>query len=237
MKVLGVIGGLGPMATAYFLRLLTEMTDAATDQEHIELLLHSRPAIPDRTRFILGRSGDSPLPDFLSIGRELAAQGAQVIAIPCVTAHYFQTQLEEALGVPVLNAVEETARCLSDAGISRAGLLATDGTVAAGLFNGAMEKRGIELLTPGKEGQQTVMSLIYDDIKAGRPARLELLERVSAELKGKGAQAVILGCTELSVIKRDNRLSPEYIDALDALARRAVLECARLRPEYENLLN
>ncbi len=236
MKILGVIGGLGPMATAYFLRLLTEMTDAATDQEHIEILLHSRPSIPDRTRFILGLSGDSPLPDFLSIGRRLISQGAQVVAIPCVTAHYFQSGLEEELGVPVLNAVEETARCLSDAGVSRAGLLATDGTVAAGLFTGALNERGIDLLLPGAESQRMVMSLIYDDIKAGRPARMELLNRVSAELERGGAQAVILGCTELSVIKRDNRLGPEYIDALDALARRAVLECARLRPEYERLL-
>lgn len=236
MKVLGVIGGVGPMATAYFLRLLVEMNDAATDQEHIEILLHSRPSIPDRTRFILGQSRESPLPDFLEMAGALTAQGAQAIAIPCVTAHYFQRQIEDAVGVPVFNAVEESALCLRRAGVERVGLMATDGTVAARLFDGALAEQGIELLTPGAEGQKLVMHLIYDNIKAGLPPRLDYLEQVSAELKAGGAQALLLGCTELSVIKRDVPLGREYLDALDALARRAVLECGRLRPEYQTLL-
>lgn len=236
MKVLGVIGGVGPMATAYFLRRLVEMNDAATDQEHIEVLLHSRPSIPDRTRFILGQSRESPLPDFLDMARALVAQGAQAIAIPCVTAHYFQRQIEDAVGVPVYNAVEESALCLREAGVGQVGLMATDGTVAARLFDRALEERGIRLLTPGAEGQRLVMHLIYDNIKAGLPPRMDYLERVSAELRSKGAQALLLGCTELSVIKRDATLDRDYLDALDALARRAVLECGRLRPEFQTLL-
>ena len=90
MKKLGIIGGLGPMATAYFLQLLTRMSDAASDQEHMEILLHSKPQIPDRTRFILGQSPENPLPRMIEIGIGLKEQGAELIAIPCVTAHYFQ---------------------------------------------------------------------------------------------------------------------------------------------------
>lgn len=236
MKTLGVIGGVGPMATAYFLRRVIEMTDAKTDQEHIEVLLHSKPSIPDRTRFILGQSDESPLPDFVRIAKSLAEQGAQVIAIPCVTAHFFQHQIEDAVGVPVLNAVEETALCLQAAGIERAGLMATDGTVSAGLFRSVFAQCGIELLIPGTEGQRRIMHLIYDNIKAGLSPELDCLEQADRELKDRGAQAIILGCTELSVVKRDFPLGPEYLDALDALARRSVLDCGKLREEYRSLI-
>ena len=224
------------MATAYFLRLITEMNDAATDQEHIEVLLHSKPSIPDRTRYILGRSSDSPLPDFLHIAKALAAQGAQVIAIPCVTAHYFQHQIEDAVGVPVLNAIEESARCLRDAGIERAGLMATEGTIAAGLFQKTLSDFDIEVLTPDEDSQRMITHLIYENVKAGIPPQLDYLNQVSETLRGGGAQALILGCTELSVIKRDYPLGREYLDTLDALARRAVMECGRLREKYISLI-
>ena len=92
MKILGVIGGLGPMATAYFVQLVTQMTDAVTDQEHIEMIIHSKPSIPDRTKYILGLSKDNPLPLLLSVEDSLIEQGANIIAIPCITAHFFQNR-------------------------------------------------------------------------------------------------------------------------------------------------
>ena len=95
MKKLGIIGGLGPMATAYFLQLIVEMTDACNDQEHIEVLLYSKPQTPYRTNFILGRSKEDPQPYLLEMGKSLTAQGAEVLAIPCITAHYFQKELEQ----------------------------------------------------------------------------------------------------------------------------------------------
>ena len=158
MKKLGVLGGLGPMASVYFLQLVVQMTEARTDQEHIEVLLHSVPQIPDRTRYILGQSSEDPVPQMAVAGRGLAAQGAQVLAIPCVTAHYFQERLETQIGVPILNAVEETALCLQQAGINRAGILATDGTLSSRLFQTCLEKRGISCVIPGPEDQ---LSLIH----------------------------------------------------------------------------
>ena len=90
MKKAGIIGGLGPKAMVYFLQLITEMTDAKTDQEHMELLIHSMPQTPDRTKFILGKSSENPLPFMMESGKELVSRGAEFIAIPCITAHYFQ---------------------------------------------------------------------------------------------------------------------------------------------------
>lgn len=236
MKKLGVIGGLGPMATVYFLQLLTCMTRAETDQQHMELLVHSRPQIPDRTAYILGKSDKSPLPDLIETGRGLAEQGAEMIAVPCITAHYFQRQLEEAVGIPVINAVEETAAYLSRRRMSRAGILATDGTVESGLFQEKLRQYGVEALVPAKDDQRKVMRLIYDDVKAGRKVEFPLFEQVSHNLRQRGADVILLACTELSLIKRDVLLERDCLDVMEVLARQAVLSCGSLKEEFQELL-
>lgn len=236
MKKLGVIGGLGPMATVYFLQLVTQMSWAETDQEHMEIFLHSRPRIPDRTGYILGKSKDDPLPMMIEAGKGLAAMGAELIAVPCVTAHYFHAGLEEGIGVPVINTPVETARTLREEGIGRAGIMATDGTVASGLLQKALEAEGVRCVLPDEEGQRKVMSLIYEDIKAGRPADPAKLEDVAVQLFSRGAEAVLLACTELSLVKRDFPLEPGFLDVLEVLARCAVVSCGRLKDEYSSLI-
>ena len=236
MKKLGVIGGLGPMATAYFLQLLVQMTEARTDQEHIEVLLHSKPQIPDRTRFILGQSREDPLPQMVEIGRELAGQGAELIAVPCVTAHYFQKKLEESIGIPVVDTIRETALSLKAAGVTKAGILATDGTIESGLFQRAFAGEGISAMLPDRAGQQAVMQIIYQNVKAGQPVDSAAFWRVAEGLFGQGAQAVLLACTELSLVKRDFGLGEGFLDVMEVLARKAVLICGRLKGQYECLL-
>ncbi|MCI8790107.1 MAG: amino acid racemase [Lachnospiraceae bacterium] len=236
MKKLGVIGGLGPMATAYFLQLLVQMTEARTDQEHIEVLLHSKPQIPDRTRFILGQSREDPLPQMVEIGRELAGQGAELIAVPCVTAHYFQKKLEDSIGIPVVDTIRETALSLKAAGVTKAGILATDGTIESGLFQRAFAGEGISAMLPDRAGQQAVMQIIYQNVKAGQPVDSAAFWRVAEGLFGQGAQAVLLACTELSLVKRDFGLGEGFLDVMEVLARKAVLICGRLKGQYECLL-
>ncbi len=237
MKKLGVIGGLGPMATAYFLQLLTQMTDAETDQEHMEILIHSRPQIPDRTRFILGQSREDPLPQMIEVGIDLKSQGVEVIAIPCITAHYFRKSLEREIGIPVLDAIQETALCLKEAGICRAGILATDGTIESGLFQRAFEEEGISSMLPDQMSQQMLMDIIYKEAKAGRPVDYPAFWRVAQGLFDGGVQAVLLACTELSLVKRDLALGEGFLDAMEVLARKAVLTCSRLKGRYECLLD
>lgn len=242
-KILGVIGGLGPLASAYFMRLVTEMTDAKIDQDHIEILMHSMPQIPDRTGFILGESQASPLPQMLEAGRGLVKGGAEVIAIPCITAHFFQKTLENELGVIVLNAIEESCKTVKAAGIKKVGIMATDGTVKSGLFQKVFEKQGVECVVPGTEGQQNVMHIIYNNVKAGIPIEKNLFLGVTRELFDKGAECVLLGCTELSIMKRDN---PElfisentgfrFLDVLEVLAGKSVQMCGRLNAKYEKLI-
>ncbi len=236
MKKLGVIGGLGPMATAYFLELLTQMSQAETDQEHMEILLHSKPSIPDRTKYILGLSGESPLPDMAAIGRELREAGAAEIAIPCITAHYFHNELEEQIGIPVLHAIKETALYLKAEGVGTVGILATDGTVQSGLFQREFETYGIRALTPTTENQALIMDIIYRQVKTGKKGNPGQLEEVAQSLRDRGAEVNLLGCTELSLLKRDFTLPAGYLDVMEVLASRAVKDCGVFREEYGRLI-
>ena len=215
---LGVIGGLGPMATACFLEMITKMTEAQCDQDHLEILIHSAPYIPDRTAFILGRSKDSPVEPMLKIGKKLAKE-VSCIAIPCITAHYFYRELSENIPAPIIHGIYETGLELQKNGIKRAGLMATDGTIESRIFQDQLEKMGIEVLA----------NLGTID--------MEKFQKVSLQLKDQGAQVILLGCTELSLIKKDVPLGKEYLDALEVLAQRCVVRCGKkLKKEYENLL-
>ena len=238
MRTLGVIGGLGPIATAHFMELIIRMTEAQTDQEHLDMIIYNRPSIPDRTSYILDQSKPNPLPEMIRVGNTLARQGAKLIAIPCMTAHYFHRELTRYIEAPIVHAIHECAVHLKKHGITTAGIMATDGTIRSKLFQQELEKHGITPVIPGEKGQKCVMSVIYDDIKANRPAGMDKFDLAARDLREAGAQAIILGCTELSLVKRDYPIGAGYLDAMEVLARRCVLECGgRLKEEYQNLIS
>lgn len=236
MKKLGVIGGLGPMATALFMQMVTEMTEAEVDQEHIEMLIHSCPQIADRTSYILDHTKEDPKPDMIRIGQNLAAQGADLIAIPCITANYFYEELEEGIRIPIINAIEETHTYLLERGIHSVGLMATSGTIESGLFQKAFASSDCGLLLPSKERQRDVMHLIYKNVKANRPPQMELFEGISAELRAEGAEVILLGCTELSVIRENYEIGGGYLDVMQLMAKCAVETCGSLKEEYRELI-
>lgn len=235
-KILGVLGGLGPMATAYYLELMIKMTDADTDQEHLQSIVMNFPTIPDRTAYILGRSEESPLASMVALGQQMKAMGASIIATPCITAHYFHQDLQDGIGLPMIHGIECIARQLSAAGISRVGLMATDGTVQSGIFQRQVEALGMELILPDENGQAGVMALIYDQVKAGKEPDEALFIAIKEQLRQKGAQVVVLGCTELSLLKKKFPLGHGILDALEVLAQESVLACGKqVKPEYQQL--
>lgn len=237
MKSFGIVGGLGPMATAYLLELIVDMTDAKTDQEHVDAIIFNRPSVPDRTAYILDPTKPSPVPPMADMAQKLEALGVCAIGTPCVTAHSFHEALQSSVHVPFINMVQETAAYLKNAGCKKAGIMATTGTVRTGLFQTALSDAGVSDALPDSAMQAYVMSLIYDCVKAGLPADMEKFRAVSDALRGAGCDAIILGCTELSIIKRDNDIGGGYLDALEVLARAAVLTCGkRLKPAYDSLL-
>lgn len=125
--LVGVLGGTGPAATAYFLQRLVERTEARCDQDHVRTLAFNDTAIPDRTAFLLGRSDRSPLAALIEDGQLLEACGCDLLALPCNTAHGFFDELQGALGIPVVHMVRETAAAASAVGLARIGVLATSG--------------------------------------------------------------------------------------------------------------
>ena len=237
MNSFGIIGGLGPMATAYLLQLIVDMTDAVTDQEHLDAIIFNRPTVPDRTAYILDRTKPSPVPAMVDMARKLESLGVCAIGTPCVTAHSFHEELQRSVNVPFIHMVQETAAYLKAAGCRKAGIMATTGTVRMGLFQTALSENDLLYALPDEAMQQQVMSLIYDNVKAGRPADMDKFCAVSEALRAEGCDAIILGCTELSIIKRDNEIGSGYLDALEVLAHAAILACGKkIKPEYDSLL-
>ncbi len=196
-KVIGIIGGMGPLATADLYRKIVLHTDAACDQEHPRVVIDSNTDIPDRTAALL-RGGADPLPELEKSAKRLVSIGAEVLVMPCNTAHGFYDGVCAAAGVPVLHMLRLTRDALKTRGVKTAGLLATDGTVETGLYQRAFENSGIDLLTPDVEGQASVMDIIYNGVKAGDMAHdTSALRRCCEALLACGAETLILGCTEL----------------------------------------
>ena len=236
-KTLGVIGGLGPIATAHFMELVIHMTDAATDQQHLPMIVYNMPTIPDRTAYILDHSKEDPLPRMLEIGRELSEKQVACIAIPCITAHYFMEELVSGIPAPLIDGVAATALHLKENGIRKVGIMATDGTVSSGIFHRELLVHGLEPIVPGEEAQKHVMHLIFENVKAGRKAEMDRFLAAAEDLRHQGAEAIILGCTELSLIKRDGKLGPGFIDAMEVLAKESVLACGKpVKPEFDCLI-
>lgn len=221
--VLGILGGLGPMATAHFYALLTQHTKAACDQDHINVVISGRAATPDRTAYILGQSADDPFPVLAADAARLVAFGAELLVIPCNTAHYFYDRLQAALSIPILNMVEQTVLAARASGCGRVGLLATTGTVRTGVYQRMCERHRLSCAVPDEAAQAAVMRIIYDGIKQGRRADPVDFGRAVGSLRTQGCDRVILGCTELSLIKRDEGLDAFYLDSMQVLAKQAIL--------------
>ena len=202
------------------------------------MIVYSVPSIPDRTAHILDNTKPSPLPQMLSIGRKLAEQDVSRIAIPCMTAHYFFEELEAGICVPLVHGVRETVRHLKESGIKTVGIMATDGTIQSRIFRSELENQGLTAIIPGEDAQKSVMHLIFNNIKAGTPAEMDKFHAAAADLRNQGAQAIILGCTELSLIKRDHAIGPGFIDAMEVLAQQSVLQCGLpLKEEFTCLIS
>lgn len=231
MKTLGILGGMGPKATSVLYDRIVDHTDAHTDQEHINTIILSEGSIPDRTVAIVSGDTAGCRRALVEGAKKLKAMGADVIIMPCNTAHYFIEDIQAAVSpdTRVLNMNKLAVRdalSLCDPEISepRIGIMATDGTLATGLYDRIVTECGAVPVTPSEVSQEQLMSLIYADIKAGLKGDRVKFESCTSDLAGR-TDAVILACTELSVYKEENPLPPNYIDAMDSLVKAAIIEC------------
>jgi aspartate racemase len=227
-KILGIIGGMGPLATNVFYKMLIEMTPAQKDQDHINMILLSHATMPDRTKAI--ESGDLSL--LLSKLQEdahfLEQSGATCIAIPCNTSHVVMDDVQKVITIPIINMVRETARFLldeCDCRKQKVGIMATDGTIQAEIFQNEMIKSGLIPMIPSKENQKKLMHIIYDGVKAGLPVDPNDFAEVENQLRAAGCKKIVLACTELSCYAIENKLTDIYVDAMEILARKAISIC------------
>ncbi|MFF2178900.1 aspartate/glutamate racemase family protein [Lysinibacillus sp. NPDC058147] len=224
-QTLGIIGGVGPLATMFIGEMIVRRTKAAKDQEHLHTIIDNDTNIPDRTAFILDNTKENPVPVIVADANKLASVGADVIAIPCNTAHTFYDEIVEGSPVPVLHMIRETAKRASDLGAERVGILATTGTLTSRMYQDALEEFGITPVVPDDVMKEKVMSIIYDYVKAGKDVSQEDWQPIEEAMLALNCDRIVLGCTELSIVNRDLKLSDKYIDSLIVLAERAILAC------------
>lgn len=217
-SILGILGGLGPLSSAYFYELITKRTAAARDQEHIDIILSSRATTPDRTDFILGKSDEDPLPYMIEDAKLLEKYGADAIVIPCNTAHYFIEEVRRAVSVPVPSIISETVAHIKRCGYKKACILATEGTVSSGSYQKELEKEGISWEIPNRDAQEIITDIIYGDVKKGLVSPPEKLYSVAYPMFESGCECAILGCTELSVLKSGFPQDTRFVDSLEVLA-------------------
>ncbi len=221
-KTIGILGGMGPLATVELFKRILALTPATRDQDHLRILIDNNPQIPDRTAAILG-GGESPLPMMVQSARNLERAGADFLIIPCNTAHHWLSQLEEVVSIPVIDMVSETVAevATNKPPLQTIALLATTGTIMTSLYQQALAEKDITVLVPTREEQGELMSVIYR-IKARDYEVNESLQQTTKRLLDRGAQGLITGCTELSlVLKKEETVCPLF-DPLSVLAQRAV---------------
>jgi aspartate racemase len=224
-KTIGILGGMGPEATAYVFNLIVSLTRADKDQEHLRSIVFNNPGIPDRTAAILG-DGPSPLPHLIEGAKVLENAGAGFIFIPCVTAHHYFDQLVGEVSIPFLNLLKETRRHIEReyGRLEKIAVLATDGTIQTGLFQKFFSD--MEIITPGNSDQQLLMKVLYhkEGIKAGykeqpREIILQVLNRL---LSHRRPQAVIAGCTEIPLVIGQPDMDIPFVDPLSILALQSI---------------
>lgn len=216
---IGVIGGVGPAATAEFLARVVAWTDAGSDQEHADLVVLQHSSIPDRTAFIVGTSEVSPAPVLAADAARLERLGVAAVVVPCNTATAFIGAMREAVTIDVIDIVETAIDDALAAGATRIGVLSTAGTRAAGSYVTAAHARGAEVIHPDEDAQAALNRLIYEQVKAGLPADPDLYDQAIADVVSRGADVVILGCTELSVAASQIGPRDRVLDSLDSLAK------------------
>lgn len=221
-KIIGIIGGMGPEATMDFYMKIIKATKVKKDQDHFRVVIDSNSKIPDRTKAILD-NGDSPVPALVETAKNLEKIGAEVGCIPCITAHYFVEEVAKSVNYPILNALEEVCYFVQKEFkfAKKIGVLATTGTIQTGLFDKYLE--GYELVYPSEISQQeNVMEAIYGEegIKSGvvEGLPLDLLMKAGNELIAQGAEVLVAGCTELSIVLNENSFSKPLIDPMVVLA-------------------
>lgn len=225
----GVIGGLGPAATIDFMTRVLALTPATTDQDHVHLLVDQNPAVPDRQDAILEHGGD-PGRELAAMAARLEIAGSDFIVMPCNAAHAFKSDIEDAISIPFISIIDTTIDAVP-AGVDTVGILETPACQTAGLYSRALEERGKKCIKLNEESCDELLALVYA-VKGGdcgKPVRTSM-QAIAAGLVVRGAEAIILGCTEIPLVLTEYEVEVPLIASTEALAIRTVQLARGERP-------
>lgn len=226
MKTIGILGGMGPMATVNLAGAIVENTLAECDQQHPPVIVDSNTRIPDRTAYLVGKSSEDPRVELLAAATRLEKSGAACIIMPCNTAHAFYEDISAKVSIPFLHMIEETAKWITEKYPvqKRIGVLATQGTYRANVYRDGLRKYGLTQVVPDQRGQDEVTRVIYEGVKANSFSfDFSGYQKVIEDLKAiNNVEIVILGCTELSVAQKIHPMKGIFADPLQIIARAAL---------------
>ena len=223
--ILGIFGGMGPEATSDLYSQILELTPAEKDQDHIPALIFSNPMVPDRMASIRN-GGDEILPYLIYSIKKLEDAGASYIAIPCNTVHYFYNEMDNAVDIPIIHMIKETAQVTKARypGKKKIGLLATTGTIESGLYGKELENLGFEVIVPDDSVEINMVMKAVAGIKAKSDDghNEDLLALAGQNLMDKGAEVIVLGCTEIPLAYNPERVDLPVVNATKVLAEKAI---------------
>lgn len=236
MKTLGILGGMGPLPTIKLFDMIVAMTDAHNDRDHVHIIIDNNTKIPDRTAFLLDNTKENPIHCLIESAKRLERAGAHIVVMPCNTAHYYYEDIKNSINIPLLNMIEETAIWIKEKHpvIREIGLLATDGTIRAGIYDKIFSKYGIKIVKPSEDKQKYIYELIYNMKENKEQRSLDGIYSAMDEIKSKGVNIFIAGCTEVSVALDAYKIKGDFIDPMEIIARKSIeLVGGRLKKNIE----
>ncbi|KUJ84107.1 aspartate racemase [Ruegeria marisrubri] len=219
-RVVGILGGMGPEATILLQQRVLATVQARDDSDHLPLLIDMNPQVPSRIAHLIEGTGRDPGPVLAEMARRLEQAGATALGMPCNTAHHYAPVIEAAVSIPLLNMVDlsvaEAAQRLERGAC--VGILASPAVRLAGLFDAALERAGLTPLWPGDEGRmlEAIRAIKAD---GATPAPRRILADAAAELSDRGAELLLVACSEFSLIAGSLPDAVPIIDTVDVLAR------------------
>ncbi len=224
----GVLGGMGPYATCAFMKCILDNTPASCDSDHLHLIIDNNPHIPSRTRAFL-ESGPDPVPMMIASAQSLITAGADILVMPCNSAHFFLPAVCAVHPFPFINMIEETCKLIINQGAKTVGVLAGEVTVKAGLYEQVLGKKNIRVLQVSDEEQKLVRAII-EDVKKNIVSNVTLrcLDTVTRSLENRGADTIVLGCTELPLVAQHMSTECSLVDSMLCLAQTLIKRAKRL---------
>ena len=218
-KFLGIIGGMGPEASYYFYKKIIDSTKVTKDQDHLDMVIFNHASIPNRNDYLLNQSDVDPFPSLKEDIIKLDKLSASLILMTCNTAHYYHEELQKLTNVKILNIIETTTSYLKVNKVKKVLLLATTATIKLNLYQDALTKYNIKYEVLEDQDQEIIMDIIFNQVKLNKEINEEAFINIIEKYKGKNIDSVVMGCTELSVLKERLCLSDFYVDPLEVEIR------------------